>query len=136
MSGGEELLALAERVVAQALPGEQVEAFVSRDWETDIRVYEGEVEHFVSAQSEGIGIAPDMRDRLFEAFDQADYSPTRAYEGSGVSLAVVQRFARLLGGRVDVESVPGEGSTFTLRLPEGPARAIPERSGELAAASQ
>ena len=41
MSGGEELLALAERVVAQALPGEQVEAFVSRDWETDIRVYEG-----------------------------------------------------------------------------------------------
>lgn len=56
MSGGEELLALAERVVAQALPGEQVEAFVSRDWETDIRVYEGEVEHFVSAQSEGIGI--------------------------------------------------------------------------------
>jgi PmbA protein len=52
----EELLVLADRVVAQALPGEQVEAFVSRDSETDIRVYEGEVEHFVAAQSEGIGI--------------------------------------------------------------------------------
>ena len=52
----DELLALADRVVAQALPGEQVEAFVSRDHETDIRIYEGEVEHFVSAQSEGIGI--------------------------------------------------------------------------------
>ena len=51
-----ELLALADRVVAQAKPGEQVEAFVSRDIETDVRVYEGEVEHFVSAQSEGIGI--------------------------------------------------------------------------------
>jgi PmbA protein len=52
----EELQALADRVVAQALAGEQVEAFVSRDVETDIRVYDGEVEHFVSAQSEGIGI--------------------------------------------------------------------------------
>ncbi|MEQ1874755.1 MAG: TldD/PmbA family protein [Ilumatobacteraceae bacterium] len=52
----QDLLALADRVVAQAKPGEQVEAFVSRDVETDVRVYEGEVEHFVSAQSEGIGI--------------------------------------------------------------------------------
>jgi PmbA protein len=51
-----ELLALADSVVAQALPGEQVEAFVSRGAETEVRVYEGEVEHFVSAQSEGIGI--------------------------------------------------------------------------------
>ncbi len=51
-----ELQELADRVVAQARSGEQVEAFVSRDHETDIRVYEGVVEHFVSAQSEGIGI--------------------------------------------------------------------------------
>jgi len=51
-----ELQELADRIVAQARTGEQVEAFVSRDTETDIRVYEGEVEHFVSAQSEGIGI--------------------------------------------------------------------------------
>jgi PmbA protein len=52
----EELQELADRVVAQAHSGEQVEAYVSRDIETDIRVYGGEVEHFVSAQSEGIGI--------------------------------------------------------------------------------
>jgi PmbA protein len=57
VSGREqELLALAERVVTQARPGEQVEAFVSRGGETEVRVYEGDVEHFVSAQSEGIGI--------------------------------------------------------------------------------
>ncbi|MEI7546552.1 MAG: DNA gyrase modulator [Actinomycetota bacterium] len=56
MSGSEQLQAIADRVVAQAQGGEQVEAFVSRDWETEIRVYEGAVEHFVSAQSEGIGI--------------------------------------------------------------------------------
>ncbi|MBI4882522.1 MAG: TldD/PmbA family protein [Actinobacteria bacterium] len=51
-----ELLAMADRVVARAKPGEQVEAYVSRDLETEVRVYEGELEHFVSAQSEGIGI--------------------------------------------------------------------------------
>ncbi len=51
-----ELLALAEKVVASAGPGEQIEAYVSRGGETDIRVYQGELEHFVSAQSEGIGV--------------------------------------------------------------------------------
>ncbi|MEM9747955.1 MAG: TldD/PmbA family protein [Actinomycetota bacterium] len=52
----EELQAIADRVVAQAESGEQVEAYVGRGGETEIRVYEGDVEHFVSAQSEGIGI--------------------------------------------------------------------------------
>ena len=57
MSGdGAEMLAIADRVVAQARPGEQVEAYVARGASTDVRVYEGEVEHFVSAQSEGIGV--------------------------------------------------------------------------------
>ena len=56
VSSTDELQAIADRVVAMARPGEQVEAFVSRDAETDIRVYQGEIEHFVSAQSEGIGI--------------------------------------------------------------------------------
>jgi PmbA protein len=53
---GADLLALVDRVVAQAKTGEQVEAFASRGGDTDVRVYQGEVEHFVSAQSEGIGI--------------------------------------------------------------------------------
>src|SRR4051812_18145645 len=56
MSGVSPLLELAEKVIAQATAGEQVEAYVSRDSETAVRVYEGNVEHFVSAQSEGIGI--------------------------------------------------------------------------------
>jgi len=55
-SGVEELQAIADRVVAMAQPGEHVEAFVSRDAETDVRVYEGQVEHFVAAQTEGVGI--------------------------------------------------------------------------------
>lgn len=52
----DDLLALADSVVAQAGAGEQIEAYVSRGGETDIRIYEGEIEHFVSAQSEGIGV--------------------------------------------------------------------------------
>jgi len=51
-----ELQAVADRVVEQAQPGEQIEAFVSRGGETEVRVYEGDVEHFVSAQAEGVGI--------------------------------------------------------------------------------
>jgi PmbA protein len=53
---GADLLAIVDGVVAQARPGEQVEAFVSRGGDTEVRIYQGEVEHFVSAQSEGIGI--------------------------------------------------------------------------------
>jgi PmbA protein len=57
MSGFEsELQVVADRVIAQAGPGEQIEAFVARGGETEVRVYQGDVEHFVSAQSEGIGI--------------------------------------------------------------------------------
>jgi PmbA protein len=56
MSSHSDLLALAEKVVAQARAGEQIEAYVGRSRETEVRVYEGEVENFTSAQSEGIGI--------------------------------------------------------------------------------
>ncbi len=54
--GVSELQKLADSIVGKAKPGEQIEAYVSRGGETSVRVYEGEVEHFVSAQSEGIGI--------------------------------------------------------------------------------
>ena len=50
----DDLQAIADRVVAQAGAGEQIEAYVSRGGETAIRIYEGELEHFVSAQSEGV----------------------------------------------------------------------------------
>ena len=50
-SDGADLLAIVDRVVAQAVPGEQLEAFVSRGGDTEVRIYEGEVEHFVSAQA-------------------------------------------------------------------------------------
>lgn len=51
-----DLIAIADRIIAQASHGEQIEAYVARGHETDVRIYEGEIEHFVSAQSEGVGI--------------------------------------------------------------------------------
>lgn len=71
----------------------------------------------VQVRDTGIGIEPSQMERLFEAFTQADSSATRQFGGTGLGLAVTRQMARLMGGDVLVESTPGEGSTFTLRLP-------------------
>lgn len=71
----------------------------------------------IQVQDSGIGMTPEQRGRLFEAFTQADASTTRKYGGTGLGLAITRRFARLMGGDVTVESQPGQGSTFTIRVP-------------------
>lgn len=62
----------------------------------------------------GIGISEEALSRLFSEFSQADASTTRRFGGSGLGLAISRRIARMMGGDVTAESIPGKGSVFTL----------------------
>jgi signal transduction histidine kinase len=73
----------------------------------------------------GIGIERERLDRIFEPFETGDDSTTRKHGGAGLGLALSQKLATHMGGRITVSSTPGEGSTFTLELPVVP---LPDRS--------
>ena len=76
----------------------------------------------IEVQDTGIGIADQDQQRLFEPFVQLDGSMARRFDGTGLGLALVNRFVALHGGEVDVESAAGRGALFRVRLPGEAAR--------------
>jgi signal transduction histidine kinase/DNA-binding response OmpR family regulator len=65
----------------------------------------------------GIGMTKEQAAHIFEAFTQADASTTRKYGGTGLGLTITRKFCELMGGRITVDSEPGRGTVFTVRLP-------------------
>ncbi len=82
-----------------------------------LRQEEGRVCLRYEVRDTGPGMEPAVVARLFQPFTQADVSTTRQYGGSGLGLSISRRLAELMGGELDVRTVPGEGSSFWLDIP-------------------
>lgn len=71
----------------------------------------------ITVRDTGIGIAPDQLQQIFEPFRQIDQTTTRRHSGTGLGLAISDSIVQMMQGKITVESVPGEGSTFRIKLP-------------------
>src|SRR6266478_3267506 len=89
-------------------PAGHVKVVVREDQSGEVRI---------AVEDTGIGIAPADQANVFEDFRQADNSVTREYGGAGLGLAICRRLAKMLDGRIELKSQPGEGSVFTLVIP-------------------
>ena len=85
---------------------------------------QGEMTLRFAVSDTGPGLSPEARERIFESFSQADASTTREYGGTGLGLTISRRLARCLGGDLDVESIEGQGSTFTLTIEVGALKGV------------
>ena len=71
----------------------------------------------IAVSDTGVGVAPEDRDKIFEAFRQADQSFTRQHSGTGLGLAITNSLIKMMGGKISLDSTLGQGSTFTVEIP-------------------
>ncbi|HLI92490.1 MAG TPA: GAF domain-containing sensor histidine kinase, partial [Puia sp.] len=90
-----------------------------------VRERNGEVR--ISVTDTGIGIPEDQLHRIFDRFHRVENATVRTQEGTGIGLALVKELVRIHEGRIEVESNPGQGSTFTVVLPSGKNHLAPDR---------
>lgn len=82
-----------------------------------------------SVEDTGIGIPVEEQERLFTPFTQVDSSSTRSYKGTGLGLAISKKFVTLMGGKIGVDSTPGNGSRFWFEIPYPPSKSNPTATG-------
>ncbi|HAS43429.1 MAG TPA: hypothetical protein DCS93_23315 [Microscillaceae bacterium] len=103
------LMNLTSNAIKFTDSGKKVQLLAYKDENESIAVFK--------VIDEGIGIAANRLESIFEPFEQADNSVTRRFGGTGLGLTITRQMARLLGGDVTVESVEGEGATFIVTIP-------------------
>ena len=94
----------------------EVDVFIEKRSETD-----NDATLYFAVKDTGIGISEEQKEKIFEAFAQADAGTSRKYGGTGLGLAISSKLVEKMGGKLDIDSKVGEGSTFffSLTLPKG-----------------
>ncbi len=82
-----------------------------------VRVEEAGETVCIAVEDTGVGIGRNFAEKAFDAFEQESTGPSRSFEGSGLGLTVVKRLVTLMSGTIEVDSVEGKGTTFTVHLP-------------------